>query len=136
MTLGVQGAMVPDKMRDTDTISVASLATGNLDHDDGRRVYDAIQTALAAGRNVRIDFSGIDIVTPSLLNTSFRVLAEQHDKEFLKSRLQIVNSNRLINDMVRDALTPKDIEQARRLRADLDRRQPKTSIDRDRDREK
>jgi len=85
-------------------INVASIATGNLDHDDGRRIYDAIQTALLAGCDVRIDFTGLDVVTPSLLNTSFRVLAKQHDYDFLKSRLIIVNSNRLINDMIRDAL--------------------------------
>src|SRR5258708_4061624 len=93
-------------MPDTDDIKVASLATGNLDHDDGRRIYDAVQQALRAGRNVRIDFGGVAIFTPSLLNTSFRVLAKEYSNDFLKSRLQIVNSNRLINDMIRDALKP------------------------------
>jgi len=121
-------------MQDTDTIEVARLATGNLDHDDGRRVYDAIQAALAAGHNVRIDFNGMDIVTPSLLNTSFRVLARQYDQDFLKSRLQIVNSNRTINTMVRDALTAKDAEQARSLRTDLVRRQQSHNRDNDRER--
>ena len=120
-------------MRNTSTIDVASLAMGNLDHDDGRRVYNAIQAALTAGHNVRLDFSGIDVVTPSLLNTSFRVLAKQYDQEFLKSRLQIVNSNRTINNMIRDALTSRDVEEARRLRADLTSRQPKAA-DRDRER--
>lgn len=91
-------------MRNTVDINVASLVV-NFDHDDGRRVFDAIQAALDAGSDVRLDFKGLDIVTPSLLNTSFRVLAKQYDIGFLKSRLKIVNSNRLINDMIRAALT-------------------------------
>ena len=28
-------------MPDTDDIKIASLTAGNLDHDDGRRIYDA-----------------------------------------------------------------------------------------------
>jgi len=82
-------------MCNTVNINVASLVV-NLDHDDGRRVFDAMQTALDAGSDVSLDFSGLDIVTPSLLNTSFRVLAKQYDSGFLKSRLKIINSNRLI----------------------------------------
>ena len=83
-------------MPDIDDINVASLTAGNLDHDDGRRIYDAIQQALRAGHNVRIDFGGIDIVTPSLLNTSFRVLAKETATMFsspgCRSSIQTVSS--------------------------------------------
>jgi hypothetical protein len=130
-------------MPDTDDIKVASLTT-NLDHDDGRRIYDAVQQALSAGRNVRLDFGGVDIVTPSLLNTSFRVLAKEYSNDFLKSRLQIVNSNRLINDMIRDALKPsgsdmtakkaQEAEKAKGLAAQLKERTAKPGPDRDRER--
>lgn len=131
-------------MPDIDDINVASLTAGNLDHDDGRRIYDAIQQALRAGHNVRIDFGGIDIVTPSLLNTSFRVLAKEYSNDVLKSRLQIVNSNRLINDMIRDALKPsgseimakreQEAEKAKGLAAELKDRSAKAAPDRDRER--
>ncbi len=84
-------------------INVASLVD-NLDHDDGRRLLAAMQAAFDAGSGVLLDFSGLDVVTPSLLNTSLRVLAKQHDIAFLKSRINIVNSNRLMNDMIRAAL--------------------------------
>jgi len=57
--------------------------------------YAAIQAALNASQNfVVIDFTGLDIVTPSFLNTSFRVLAKQHDYDFLKTRLRIVGGNK------------------------------------------
>jgi hypothetical protein len=92
-------------MRTTVNINVASLATGNLDHDDGRRLYRAIRSALLADRDILIDFAGLDIITPSFLNTSFRILARQYAYAFLKSRVKIVNSNPLINRMIRDALT-------------------------------
>ena len=91
-------------MRNTVNIAVVTIATGNLDHDDGRRLYDAINAALLSGSDICLDFAGIDIVTHSLLNTSFRVLARQHSYDFLKSRLKIINSNALINAMIRDAL--------------------------------
>lgn len=86
------------------SIKISALAS-NMDHDDGRRLYDAITAALSIGSDIQIDFSGVDVVTPSFLNTLFRVLAKQHDYAFLKSRLRIVNSNKLINSMIRDALT-------------------------------
>ena len=131
-------------MPDTDDVKVASLTAGNLDHDDGRRIYDAVQQSLRAGRNVRLDFGGIDVVTPSLLNTSFRVLAKEYSNDFLKSRLQIVNSNRLINDMIRDALKPpssdmmakkaQETEKAKALAAQLKERTAKPGPDRDRER--
>jgi hypothetical protein len=87
----------------TAAIIVADIIGPNLDHDDGRAVYAAIHAALAAGQDVRLDFKGLDIITPSFLNTSFRILAKQYGPDVLKNRLTIVNTDRLMNTMIRDA---------------------------------
>jgi len=92
-------------MKNITNINVIRIISSNIDHDDGRLVYDAIQTALQAGSDIQIDLHGLDIVTPSFLNTSFRVLAKQYSYDLLKGRLKIVNSTPLINRMIRDALT-------------------------------
>ena len=81
-------------MKNIMNIGVAGIISANIDHDDGRRVYDAIQAALQAGSDVQIDLQGLDIVTPSFLNTSFRVLAKQYSYDFLKGRLKIVEKDR------------------------------------------
>jgi len=87
-------------------IKVSAITGPNNDHGDGRTVYNAIQAALTASQNsVLIDFTGLDFITPSFLNTSFRVLGKQHDYDFLKTRLRIVGGNKLIYSMIRAALT-------------------------------
>ena len=94
---------------ETTIIKVSEHATGNLDHDDGRRLHAAIMPDLNAGRNVSLDFSGMDIITPSVLNTSLCAIAKEFGQSFLKSRISIVSSNSSINRTIRDALTERTV---------------------------
>ncbi|GEM_PF-3310204 len=86
------------------TINVAELVKGNLDHEDGSRLYHAIQSSLKKNSDVEINFSEVDIVTSSFLNTSFRILAAEYDYNFLKQHLKIKNSNTLINKMIKECI--------------------------------
>jgi hypothetical protein len=85
-------------------IDVAKLVQGNLDHEDGSRLYHAIRLCLKENDNAEIDFSDVDIVTSSFLNTSFRILAKEYDYSFLREHLKIRNSNSLINKMIRECM--------------------------------
>ncbi|MGZ9109422.1 MAG: STAS-like domain-containing protein [Micavibrio sp.] len=86
------------------TIEVSKLILGNLDHEDGSRLYHAVKAILNKGDVASIDFSNVDIVTSSFLNTSFRILALDYDYGFLRSHVQIKNSNSSINRMIKNCL--------------------------------
>jgi uncharacterized protein DUF4325 len=95
-------------MNDKTTINVASIIGPNIDHDDGRRVYESLQAAFRDGKSVRLDLRGLDIITPSFLNTSLRPLAKEYGADFLKAHLEIANSNATINRMLREAVTENE----------------------------
>jgi hypothetical protein len=137
---------------ETTIIKVSEHATGNLDHEDGRRLHAAIMPALNAGRNVSLDFSGMDIITPSVLNTSLCAIAKDYGQPFLKSRISIVNSTPSINRIIRDALTERNVAgkeeaasptsgeekliEARRLKNEVEFRQQRHEKESDRDHER
>lgn len=75
-----------------------------MDHEDGSRLYHEIKLSLKRDKLTIIDFEEVDIVTSSFLNTSFRLLAKDYDKSFLKEGIQIINSNNVINRMVKQCL--------------------------------
>lgn len=75
-----------------------------MDHEDGSRLYHEVRLSLKKDKIVVIDFEGVDIVTSSFLNTSFRLLAKDYDKYTLKERIQIINSNKVINRMIKQCL--------------------------------
>ena len=102
-------------------IEVCRYATGNLDHDDGRRLYNAMHRAADQGDNITLDFAGMDIITPSVLNTSLCVIADRHGEEFPKTRIKIVNSNPTINRTIRSALTDRTAETFRALASQTDK---------------
>lgn len=75
-----------------------------MDHEDGSRLYHEIKLSLKRDKLTIIDFEEVDIVTSSFLNTSFRLLAKDYDKLFLKEGIQIINSNNVINRMIKQCL--------------------------------
>ena len=83
-------------------IKVAEIITGKLDHEDGSILYHAISEHLKKNVKVEIDFSGIEILSSSFTNTSFRIFAREYKYEKLKDMLHIVNSNSTINRLIKD----------------------------------
>jgi hypothetical protein len=77
-------------MADTLTIAVAAFAL-DPDPGSGQRLVDAIEDAFHSGKNVCLDFSGIDIIPRSFITNSLRVTAALHTPQFLKHALTVIN---------------------------------------------
>lgn len=84
-------------------INVKDTIKNNLDHEDGSRLYHAIKSSIKDDKIV-LDFSDVEIVTSSFLNTSFRILTAEYGYDFLKEHLQIKNTNSSINRMIKDCV--------------------------------
>jgi hypothetical protein len=87
-----------------DTIEVKKMIVGNIDHEDGSRLYHALKSILNKGGDALIDFSDVEIVTSSFLNTSFRILILEYDQSYLKAHLHIKNSNTTINRRIKNCI--------------------------------
>lgn len=83
------------------TIVVSDLIKGNLDHEDGSRLYHVVKPLVKNSEIVVLDFSGVEIVSSSFLNTSFRLWAADFSYEHLSKYLKIINSTKLMNEMIR-----------------------------------
>lgn len=58
----------------------------------GRKVYDAIQAELSAGRSVVLDFSGVENATTVFLNNAVGQLYGHYPEAEIEKRLQVRNA--------------------------------------------
>ncbi len=86
-------------------IEVKRISKGQLDHEAGSMVYYPIKDALRKNLPVIIDFSGIETLTSSFLNTSFRLLSKDFEYEHLRRSITIKNSTATINRMIKDCIS-------------------------------
>jgi len=71
-------------------VRVAELI-GNGGGDEGRRLNDLIRPALAAGREVEIDFAGVNVVTEPFLDAAVAGLLDEIPFDDLLHRLIVSN---------------------------------------------
>ena len=72
------------------TVRVAGII-GDGDMEDGRRLHDLIRPVLAAGREVELDFAGVEGVTEPFLEAGFHRLLEDVPFDELVHRLIVSN---------------------------------------------
>ena len=72
------------------TVRVAGII-GDGGAEDGRRLHDLIRPVLAAGREVELDFAGVEGVTEPFLEAGFHRLLEDVPFDDLVHRLIVSN---------------------------------------------
>jgi hypothetical protein len=82
-------------------ILVNDLVEVAVGEDDGTIVFDALRTALSNHDMVTLSFAGIKTATTSFVNTAFVPLLDQMPFGDIKRRIQVVDSTRQINHMIK-----------------------------------
>lgn len=72
---------------------------------DGVAVYCAIANGFGRGRRVVVDFTAVDCVSSSFVNSAFVRAAEEYGLEYVKDNLSFVNSKKSINKMIKWQIT-------------------------------
>ena len=71
-------------------------------YEDGAVIYQLIADELRAGRRVTLSFDGIKSIPSAFVNAALIKLVEEFDFDFIRSHLQIVESTRQINRLIKD----------------------------------
>jgi hypothetical protein len=71
-------------------------------YSDGETIYRLISTELKAGRSVQVSFSDIKSIPSAFVNAAFIRLLEEFSFDDIKARLEIVESTRQINRLIKD----------------------------------
>ena len=82
-------------------IIVRDLVPVTVTEEEGAKLFGAIQSALRQHDIVTVSFEGIKTATTSFVNTAFVPLLDVLKFEEIKRRIQIVQSNRQINHMIK-----------------------------------
>lgn len=80
----------------TNTINLLDLLgkSSAILSSDGIRVYEAIRSELGKGNEVQLNFSGLNRVTTSFLNSAIGTILVEKGKGILESgQLRLVNTN-------------------------------------------
>ena len=85
-------------------ISVLELVPDCNSRDSGKIVGEAIQLAFLADGNIKVCFAGVEDVPSAFVNLAFVPLLEQYALPEIRRRLQVVNSTRQINEMIKRRL--------------------------------
>lgn len=78
------------------------------DNSDGLLIYQQIMSVwpevLRSGSKLVLSFKDFDFITTSFLNASLVKVAEEYTLPELKAHLAIVNSNKAINEAIKNRL--------------------------------
>jgi uncharacterized protein DUF4325 len=85
-------------------IRILDIVTGADTSEQGAAVLGRLQSALSVNQIVTVSFRGINTATSSFVSTGLVPLLQDIKLNDLKRRLQIVDSTRQINDMIKTRL--------------------------------
>ena len=71
-------------------------------YKDGEIIYRLIANELRSGRDVELSFAGIKSIPSAFVNAALVRLVEEFNFDEIKRRLQIVDSTRHINRLIKD----------------------------------
>lgn len=83
-------------------IEVLNYVERCYSNDDGIIINKVVKNALGNGNQVVVSFKGVNSVTSSFINSAFIELIKNYEKEYVKSRLTFIDSNKSINGIIRD----------------------------------
>lgn len=81
-------------------VKVAEYLSPLQTHEDGSKVLHLLKTHLLKRQTVELDFSEVDSVTSSFVNTSIVLLLQDFDFVYVKQFLKITKTNSQINRMI------------------------------------
>lgn len=74
-------------------------------NEDGKIILDLIKKSFEDGETATLSFAGINSVTSSFTNTAFIELLKEYEFNYIKKNLRFIDSNKLINDMIKSRFT-------------------------------
>lgn len=90
-------------------IQLKDYVTKCYDNSDGLLIYEQIKNAwpeiLRSDSKLVLSFKDFDFITTSFLNASLVKIAEERSISELKTHLSIIDSNKAINDAIRNRLS-------------------------------
>lgn len=86
-------------------VRICDLISGADTADQGRFVQQVIAAALNQEPKVVVSFKGIQTASSSFVHAAFVPLLASYSLDELKKRMDVVDSNRQINDMIKRGLT-------------------------------
>ena len=69
-----------------------------LSPEKGQRVFRVVEADVAAGHQVELDFTGVDLFATPFFNLSIGQLLRDLDPAYLRGRLRVVNLNEVGQD--------------------------------------
>jgi hypothetical protein len=85
-------------------IRILDIVPGANTHEQGARVFDALQKALRNPGPEVVSFDGVQTATSSFVHSAFVALLDHFSYRDLKARLRVIDSTRQINDMIKTRL--------------------------------
>lgn len=86
-------------------------------YEDGAVIYRMIADELRAGRAVTLSFAGVKSIPSAFVNAALVKLLEEFEFDFIRSKLNIVDSTRQINRLIKDRFHFATSEPPRRVAA-------------------
>jgi hypothetical protein len=71
-------------------------------NDDGRRIFNIINSALANNERVTISLTGITSLNSSFVNSAFIELLKDYDFSYIQKNLKFINSTQQINNIIKN----------------------------------
>ncbi|MFP7171967.1 STAS-like domain-containing protein [Terribacillus halophilus] len=70
-------------------------------NEDGIVIFNKLSEQLKKGEKVTLSFMHVDTVTSSFVNSALIELLEQYSFDYIKRNIKFVDTNSLINDMIK-----------------------------------
>ena len=71
-------------------------------YSDGEVIFKLIDSAFAQGKSAQVSFFGIRSVPSAFINSALIRLLERYEFAFIRKNLQILDSTRQINSLIKD----------------------------------
>lgn len=83
-------------------IYIAETVEYCYSNEDGAVIYRMIKKPLSEGQVVTLSFKGVGLVSSSFINSALLPLLDDHEFEWIKDNLKIINSTKYINDLIKN----------------------------------
>lgn len=84
-------------------IYIAETVEFCYSNEDGEEIYRMIKEPLAEGQVVTLSFKGVGAVCSSFIHSALLPLLDDHEFEWIKDNLKIIDSTKYINDLIKNS---------------------------------
>jgi hypothetical protein len=76
-----------------EVVTLKKFGRALVTRDRGKRVRSSIEEVLGRGGNVTIDFTGVEIATPSFVDETIGWVAETHGMEYFRKHVRVAGAD-------------------------------------------